>query len=471
MNHTPTTTSAKRWYDYIPHPAVMLFFMLILASVMSYIIPAGEYARELVDGRERVVPGSYKEIPATPVGLLDMFVALPIGFKTAIDIIFIVLASGIMFGFLERSGAVENAVGTLVRKLGLQKRYLIVVVMTFVFGGLGAFVGYENNIAMIPIAALLSLAIGGDLMLAAGISVGAVTVGFGLSPVNPYTIGTGQKIAELPLFSGALLRSMLCLSGLIILAYYNVRYFKKISQNPAASLSQGLDIEGLQLSKNIEDYHMRPKDRLVLGIFVAGLIFMLYGVFAYHWYVNQISAIFCMMAIVIGLVSRYSGHEFGDITLKSVAVVAPGAFMVGFATSIKAALEMGHINDTIAYHMANWLSSLSLYSSAVGMMGAQSMMNFLIPSGSGQALATLPILIPVGEVIGLTRQTTILAFQIGDGLTNLVNPALGGLIAMLSMCRVPFDRWIRFSFPLMCALLLVAAIAVVISVAIHYGPF
>ena len=142
MNHTPTTTSAKRWYDYIPHPAVMLFFMLILASVMSYIIPAGEYARELVDGRERVVPGSYKEIPATPVGLLDMFVALPIGFKTAIDIIFIVLASGIMFGFLERSGAVENAVGTLVRKLGLQKRYLIVVVMTFVFGGLGAFVGY-----------------------------------------------------------------------------------------------------------------------------------------------------------------------------------------------------------------------------------------------------------------------------------------------------------------------------------------
>jgi uncharacterized ion transporter superfamily protein YfcC len=121
--------------------------------------------------------------------------------------------------------------------------------------------------------------------------------------------------------------------------------------------------------------------------------------------------------------------------------------------------------------MASWLTHLSLYASALGMMLVQSLMNFLIPSGSGQALATLPILIPVGEVLGLTRQTTILAFQIGDGITNLVNPALGGLIAMLSMCRVPFDRWIRFIFPLLAVLLLISAIAVLVSVAVNYGPF
>lgn len=461
----------KKRRFYIPHPAVILFSMLVAAGVLSHILPAGKFERVLVDGRERVVPGSYQVIESTPLNLLDLFMALPAGFKTAVDIIFIVLASGIMFGFMERSGAVENAVGALVKRLGMKRRFLIVIVMTFVFGALGAFVGYENNIAMVPIAALLSLAIGGDLMLAAGISVAAITVGFGLSPVNPYTIGTGHRLAELPLFSGAILRSILCFSALSVLAVYNVRYFKKIISRPDAGLGQGLDTEGLQLSRPIADYRLTPRNAVVLAVFVAGLVLMLYGVFVHKWYINHISAIFCMLAIAIGLLNRNTVNEFGEITLHSVSVVAPGAFMVGFATSIKAALEMGQVSDTIAQHLSQALEGLPLYAAAMGMTGVQSLMNFLIPSGSGQALATLPVLIPVGEVLGLTRQTTILAFQIGDGVTNLVNPALGGLIAMLSLCRVPFDRWLRFIFPLFLAIWGMSLVAVVISVAVGYGPF
>lgn len=461
----------KKWYLYIPHPAAILFSMLVLAGLLSYIIPAGQFERVEVDGRLKVVPGSYQVIESDPLGLLDLFMALPLGFKTAVDIIFIVLASGIMFGFMDRSGAVENAVGTLVKKLGIERRYLIVVVMTFVFGALGVFVGYENNIAMIPIAALLSLAIGGDLILAAGISVGAVTIGFGLSPVNPYTIGTGHRIAEMPLFSGALLRSILCFSALSVLAAYNVQYFKKIIRDKSAGLGEGLDTAGLQLSKAISAYRLSRQDALVLAVFAGGLVVMLYGVFVHKWYINHISAVFCMLAIAIGIVNRNTINEFGEITLHSVSVVAPGAFMVGFATSIKAALEMGQISDTIAHHLSQALEGLPLYAAAVGMTGVQSLMNFLIPSGSGQALATLPVLIPVGEVLGLTRQTTILAFQIGDGLTNLVNPALGGLIAMLSMCRAPFDRWLRFIFPLLLMVMGLAIVAVLVSVAIEYGPF
>ena len=461
----------KKWYFYIPHPAAILFSMLILAGLLSHIIPAGQFERVEVDGRLKVIAGSYQVIESSPLGLLDLFMALPLGFKTAVDIIFIVLASGIMFGFMDRSGAVENAVGTLVKKLGMERRFLIVVVMTFVFGALGVFVGYENNIAMIPIAALLSLAIGGDLILAAGISVAAVTIGFGLSPVNPYTIGTGHRIAEMPLFSGALLRSILCFSALSVLAAYNVRYFKKIIRDKSAGLGEGLDTAGLQLSKAISAYRLSRQDALVLAVFAGGLVVMLYGVFVHKWYINHISAIFCMLAIAIGIVNRNTINEFGEITLHSVSVVAPGAFMVGFATSIKAALEMGQISDTIAHHLAQALEGLPLYAAAVGMTGVQSLMNFLIPSGSGQALATLPVLIPVGEVLGLTRQTTILAFQIGDGLTNLVNPALGGLIAMLSMCRAPFDRWLRFIFPLVLMVLGLAIVAVLVSVAIEYGPF
>lgn len=460
--------SRKKWYDYVPHPAVMLFLILTMAGLMSYFIPAGQYERVTENGITMVKPGSFQYIEATPVGLFDLFRALPKGFKTAVDIVFIVLASGIMFGFLEHSKAVENAVGTMVRKLGLKRRYLIVVVMTFLFGSLGVFVGYENNIAMIPIAAVLSLAIGGDLMLAAGISVAAVTVGFGLSPINPYTVGTGQKIAQLPLFSGAWLRTILCFTGLAILAWYNVRYFKKINREPAGGLSDGLDTGGFELSLAIEAYRLRTKDWLVLGVFFAGILVMLYGVFVHHWFISDLAALFCMLALVIGFIDRLSGSEFGYIALKSVGVVAPGAFMVGYASAIKEVLEMGHINDTIAHYLSGLLTDLPLYASAIGMTMVQSAMNFLIPSGSGQALATLPVLVPVGDMLGLTRQTTILAFQVGDGITNLINPALGGLIAMLGMCRVPFDRWLRFVLPLTAALILMVMLGVVVSVMVGY---
>jgi len=461
----------KRWYDYIPHPVVMLFGILMLATLMSYLIPAGSFERVEIDGRSSVVPGSFQHIVQHPLSLMDMFMCLPLGFKTAIDIIFIVIASGIMFGFMENSGAIENAIGTLVKRLGYERKYLIVIITTFVFGGLGVFVGYENNIAMIPIACLLSLAMGGDLMLAAGLSVGAVTIGFGLSPVNPYTIGTGHKIAQLPLFSGWELRTILCVFSLSLLAYYNVRYFKNITKNPSKSLSTDIDTHGFALSKPIQEYSMSMKDFSIFFTFLIGIIVILYGVFVHHWFINQISAIFCMVTVVIGLLNRNSIQEFGTITLKSVGEVAPGAFMVGLASSIKVALENGQISDTIANALSQSLIDMPVILAAICMSLSQTCMNFLIPSGSGQALATLPVLIPVGEVIGITRQSTILAFQVGDGVSNLINPALGGIVAMLSMCRIPFDRWLRFIFPLFVTILLISLIFVGLSIPLKYGPF
>lgn len=154
------TAIRKKWYERIPHPVVMLFVIIVFAAVLSYLLPAGVYERELIDGRQRVIPGSYKNITSTPVSFLDMFKALPMGFKTASDIIFVVLASGIMFGILEKAKMVENSVGTIVKNLGLERKYFIVVVMTFVYGFLGVAIGYENNIAMVPIAAVMSMALG-----------------------------------------------------------------------------------------------------------------------------------------------------------------------------------------------------------------------------------------------------------------------------------------------------------------------
>jgi uncharacterized ion transporter superfamily protein YfcC len=460
----------KKWHEYIPHPIVMLFGILVLASILTYIIPAGEYLRLEIDGKMNAVPGSYHLVDKSPVDIVKMFFAFPQGFKTAVDIVFIILSSGIMFGFLEASGAIENGIGTFVHLLGDKNKNLLVVTMTFLYGGLGVFMGYENNIAMIPIAALLSLAIGGDLILAAGIAVGGVTIGFGLSPFNAYTIGTAHKIAQLPLFSGAGLRSVLCFIGIAALAWHNVRYLNKLKTQPENSLGIGLETKGLELSKPLSEYSMSAKDIFTLMLFVVMMGMMLIGVFRWHWYLNEISGLFLILAFVLALISRKNTDKVGNIVLDSVAKVAPGAFMVGFASTIKVVLEMGKINDTIAHHLSEILVGLPSYLSAVGMVFTQSLMNFVIPSGSGQALATLPVLLPVGEVLGLTKQTVVLAFQVGDGLTNLVNPALGGLVAMIAICRVPFDRWVRFILPLMLILIGISLIFVVISVFIHYGP-
>lgn len=459
----------KPWYKRIPHAVTMLFGIIILVSILTYLLPAGTYERILVDGRKAVVPDSYKVIPSTPINLLDMFKAMPLGFKSAAEIIFIVFAGAIMFGFMEKSKAVENSVGTLVKKLGFKNKNLIIVIMTFIYGLLGVAVGYENNIAMVPIAAVLSLALGGDLILAAGISVGAMTIGFGLSPINPYTVGTGHKIAELPMFSGALLRSVLCFAGLCIMAYYNVRYFKKITKHPEKSLGKGLDVSNLSLSKPIKDYRVSINNWMIISIFTIGLMVILYGVFNYNWYLNELSAVFLMVAVLCGIVSRLDATTMSETVLKSVSVAAPGAFMVGFATSIKVLMEMGNIGDTISYNLSVMLQDLPLYASAISMSVSQTVINFFIPSGSGQALATLPVMLPLGESLGLTRQITILAFQIGDGLSNLINPTLGGLIAMLSMCRVPIDRWIRFIFPVLITLLIIAFMALIIAVATNYS--
>jgi uncharacterized ion transporter superfamily protein YfcC len=464
--HNP---ESKPWYKRIPHAVTMLFGIIILVTILTYILPAGTYERVSVGEKIVVVPDSYKTITPTPVNILDMFKAIPLGFKDAVPIIFIVLAGAIMFGFMEKSKAVENSVGTLVKNLGLKNKNLIIVIMTFIYGFLGVAVGYENNIAMVPIAAVLSLAIGGDLILAAGISVGAMTIGFGLSPINPYTVGTGHQLAQLPMFSGALLRSVLCFTALSIMAYYNVRYFKKISLFPEKSLGKGLDVSGMTLSKPIQDYRVSGNNWMVISIFIIGLLVILYGVFNLKWYVNELSAIFLMVALLCGIVSRMDATTMSETVLKAVSVAAPGAFMVGYATSIKVLMEMGNIGDTISYNLSVMLQDLPLYASAISMSISQTIINFFIPSGSGQALATLPVMLPLGESLGLTRQITILAFQIGDGLSNLINPTLGGLIAMLSMCRVPIDRWIRFIFPVLITLMIIAFLALIVAVATNYN--
>ena len=445
----------------------MLALILVATAALSYVLPAGEFERVEVDGRLRVVPGSYHAVGPHPVTLLELLRSLPLGFAAASPVVYVILASGIMFGAMERTGAVEHAVGALVGRVGDRGRTGVIVAVTFLYGALGVVVGYENNIAMVPIAAVLALALGGDLILAAGLSVGAITVGFGVSPFNPYTVGIGHQLAGLPIFSGWVLRALLCTGALAGLAAYNVRYYRRLRAG-RTSLGADLDAEGLRLTLPLADYRLGRRHALVLASFAGGIAVMLWGVFTQSWFLNEISAVFIATTIVIGVAGGLSADGLAANALRSVAVVAPGAFLVGLANAVRVVMETGLIGDTITHALAGALEGLPPAAAAVGMVGAQSVINFLIPSGSGQALATLPVMVPVGDLLGLTRQVTVLAFQLGDGITNLVNPTLGGLVAMLAMCRVPFDRWLRFAVPYVAGLAAVALLVLVAAVLFGY---
>ncbi|MEM9259126.1 MAG: AbgT family transporter [Bacteroidota bacterium] len=462
-------SSPKAWYARIPSPLIMLFMIVLTIGAMTWLLPAGLYERVEVDGRMRVIPGSYGVVPSTPLNLFDIFRAFPAGYKVATPIIFICLASALMFSILERTNTIENAVGRLVSKLGSRHAELLLVLLTFVYGILGIMVGYENNIATIPIAAVVVLALGGDLVLAAGVSVGGMTVAFGLSPINPYTVGIGHEIAELPLFSGAWLRTILCFGALAITAIWNVRYYRRIREQPETAIGRGLNTEGMQLSKPLAEYRITKRNWWLLSVFLVGLAVVLYGVFNYHWFINDISAVFLIVMVVCSLTSGLSGKEVTAAGMQAIAQMAPATFIIGMAATVKVIMEQGQIQDTISFGLASALEGLPTYASAIGMSIGQSGLNLLIPSGSGQAVATLPVMIPLGEALGLTRQVSILAFQVGDGVTNLFNPSLGGLIAMLSLCRVPFDRWLRFVLPLTGIILVWAWVGLLVAVAVGYS--
>ncbi len=446
----------------------MLFAIIVAVTALTYLLPAGLYARTEVEGRLQVIPGSFAEVSPTPVSFFGMFRAFPEGYRLATPVIFICLASALMFSVLEATRTIENAVGRLVYRMGMKRAELLLVLLTFVYGMLGVLVGYENNIATVPIAVVVVLALGGDLVLAAAVSLGGMTVAFGLSPINPYTVGIGHEIAGLPLFSGWWLRSILCFGALAITAGYNVRYYRRLLGDPESGIGRGLDTTGLSLSRPLEDYRISGRNWWLLGVFLLGLATVLYGVFTWSFGINEISAVFLIVMTVSALTSGLSARAITDSAMHAVAEMAPATFIIGMAATVKVILEQGQIQDTISYGLALALDGLPTYASAVGMSIGQSGINLLIPSGSGQALATLPVMIPLGRALDLSPQISILAFQIGDGVTNLFNPSLGGLVAMLGVCRVPFDRWLRFILPLTGILLLWAWAGLLLAVAVGY---
>ncbi|MBK2124357.1 YfcC family protein, partial [Fangia hongkongensis] len=253
-----------RWYKKVDDPMAIIFYILIIVAILTYIIPSGEFQRVLANGQMEVVTGSYTQIKQTPVNLFDIFVAIPKGLLAAGQYLFIVFIAGGLFHLLSKTEALENAIGTAVKHIGTKRRHLLIYLSVYLYGIFGVAVGFENNIALVPIAILISSALGLSNVVGACIAVGGIGVGFALSPINPYTIGVAQHMAQLPIFSGALLRTILVFITLSALAYYIVRFV-------VPKHSEQSSINDLSLKKALSDYKMHLKDWLVISTLFLGI--------------------------------------------------------------------------------------------------------------------------------------------------------------------------------------------------------
>ncbi|MDR5865378.1 YfcC family protein [Halomonas koreensis] len=458
----PSASTAPKWYQRVPDPMVLIFLILVAAYLMTFIVPAGEYQREMLDnGRTSVIPDSFRYLAdVANLHVFDIFVAIPEGLIAASQYLFIVFIAGGLFHILQRTGALENAIGVAVHRVGAEhstrSRNLIIVAGTFIYGFFGVAVGFENNIALVPIGVLIATAIGCSRLVGVTMAVGGIGVGFALSPINPYTVGVAQGIGELPTFSGWGLRTLMVVGCLATLSAFICRYVTRVDYR---------DDQPAELTKRLEDYTLTRRDLITLGIFVTGLVAMLVGVFSQGWYINEIAGMFLLMAIVIGFANGLGANELVKQMMEGASTVTAGALVIGVAASIQVILQDARIIDTIVHGLSGLVGDMPTALAAVAASVIQGVINLFVPSGSGQALVTMPILIPLADLIDMSRQLMITAFQVGDGLTNLIVPTSGGTLAMLALGRVSYAQWLRVIMPLM---VLVYAMCWVALIAGHY---
>ncbi|WP_353893690.1 hypothetical protein PRVXH_000450 [Proteinivorax hydrogeniformans] len=457
----------------IPHVYALLFMVIIFAAVLTHIVPAGEYQRveDPETGRTVVDPESFQYVEADPVGVFDTLQAVQLGLVDAANIVAFIFIVGGAFGIIRGTGSIDAGLGLAVDKMQGRERLLFpALILLFSIGG-ATFGLAEETIPFIPIAVLLCRRLGYDAMVGfALVSIGA-RLGFSAGMLNPFTIGVAQEIAELPLFSGLLYRTIWYVILLIVTIWYINRYAQAVKKNPDKSYVRDIELSSSDEAddSNIPEYE--TKHTLVLVAVVLGFIAMIYGVFQLEWYINEIAGVFLAIGIVAGLVGRLGINGTASNFVEGARELTFGALVVGVARGILVVLEQGMIVDTIINAAGLGLQTLPTVLAANGMFVFQLILNVLIPSGSGQAATTMPIMAPIADIAGITRQTAVLAFHYGDGFTNIITPTGGTLMASLAIANIPFERYAKWVLPLLGIWTLVGITAITIATLIGYGPF
>jgi len=468
------STEKKEKKPFAINPYILLFTVIVIVFLMSFVIPAGQFERHVVDGRTMVVPGTYHVVDDADVGIFDIFRAVPFGLIGASNIIYLVLLVGGALAIYGKIGAIPAGINTLIKTLGSKGNGIPVVVMIFwLFALLGGFLGFiEASIPFVPLIVPVILALGFDPITAVAAATLGAMIGFALGPTNFYNVGISHIIAEMPMYSGIGLRFIIYIVGCGTAMLFLMRYASRVKKDPTKSYmyGSGIDVSDLTASiKDTADVKMTTTHIIALLMLLATFASVVVGMMFFNWGINDMTAAFLISGIAAGILGRMQPTAMMNTLLEGAKNSLPGALVVGLARSIQWMLENTMMMDSLVYRLSNLLYGLPQLGSLIGIFFAVMFINFFITSASGKALAIMPIIIPLADLVGVTRQQAVLAYQFGDGVINIMCFTYGTLLIYLSYGRVPLGRWYKFAWPLFLMLFAYAIIFMAIAVAINYS--
>ena len=443
----PEEKQKKKWKT--PHTFVILVAIIIIAAIATYLIPACEFTRfkDAATGKTLVEAGSYHRIASNPLNPLLIPSAIYTGIvKSASTITFMLIIGG-AFEVITSTGAL-TALCKKLSKTFSKHKYAVIPVFLTLFSIFGFTMGMSSEVMIfVPIGITLALFLGLDKVTGTAMIALGAAVGFTPGILNPFNVGVAQDIAELPLFSGMAYRIVILVILLVATSAYIIIYAKKVAANPEKSVIYGIQEDTEYTFEDVSD-SISKSQIAVLVIMAAGFGILIYGLSKKGWYFEEMSGLFIFMGIACGLVSGYGpsriAKEFGN-GAKGIVV---GCLIIGIARTVEVILSDAKILDTIVYGIVNIVNVMPGSIKAVGMFICQSLINCVIVSGTGQAAVTMPLMVPVSDLVGISRQTAVLAFQLGDGFSNSVLPMSSSLMGYLAVSKIPYSKWLKFMMPL-----------------------
>lgn len=455
------------------NPFVLIFLVVVVCGLLSFVITPGTLEN-----------GVYTPLPRNAFNFnnfFNIFRAIPYGLKDSANLAFLILVVGGALEIYSRTGAINNGISSMVRKFGQSSHTALLVILIVVFSAIGGFLGWiETLIPFIPLVIAVILALGYDSLTAVAVCVVGTMGGFIAGPTNLYTVGVCNGILQnmglLPeggdVFMGLGFRVVIWVVITLVSTVYILMYAKK-ARDPAHSLMAGIDVSDIRLdTSNLENSRLSGRQIAVLLTILAAMIMtvvgMRYGFNGVKWAIDDVSAIFLLSGIVAGLIGKMKAGAISDAFVVGAKSAIGGALIVGFARGVYWVLNAANVNATIIYYTTELLRGTSPLLAAIGIVIIVSLINGLIPSGSGKGALLSPILVPIGLSLGLTAQTSVLAYQFGDGITNMFWFSYGTLLIFLNYGKVPINKWYKFFVPLMLIFFLIAFVSLAIAIKIGF---
>lgn len=467
-----TSPQAKKKGFTMPHTFVILVVIILIATALTWVIPSGEYARieDPISGRKIVDATSFTYVDNVRVSPIQLPMLIINAFSANADLITLILLSGAAIHMLTATGALQALVASIVRRFSGKVSVFIPLLM-LVFALICTTQGVNTFIAFAPITVMLALSLGLDSIVGVGIILLGGAIGFSTGTLNVSTTLVAQKIAELPNYSGIGYRWVCFAVFYVITCTLLVRYAKKIQKNPELSPMYDLDKNSQFKNANLDEFGTLDTRKILCIIaLVIALVAIVYGCINLDWDFAEQSGIFLVLSIAVGILGGFDANKICAEFMNGAKKMLSAAFIIMFARAIGSVLSAGVITDTIVHSMAVVLTGLPAALLGVGMLAANTLINVVLTSGSGQAAAVMPIMIPLSDLLGVTRQTCILSFNFGDDFCNYILPTSTALMGILGAADVPYDRWMRFMWKIFLVWLAVGAVLVVIAQMINYGP-